>query len=81
MDVLEFMEYYRMREWELTGGKKVTKSNFKAAVDYWNRKGKKLAGECGDNVAYFEEYVPDIRTGTESPFEGSLVDELKRRRS
>lgn len=79
IEVTEFMQYYDMRGWTLTNGRKIT--DWHAAVDYWYSKSRKDAKADAPPMPYFEEVsggAPVV--GVAPPFEGGVVAELIRRK-
>lgn len=82
INVSEFMAYYSLNGWKLSGGRKIT--DWHAAVDYWNSKGKKIDKADGDGFesmpAYQEFAHTPVELGEEPKFEGGVVAELLRRK-
>lgn len=83
-DVNEFMAYYDLNGWTLSGGRKIT--NWNAAVDYWAKKGHKIEKASDDltkTMPIYKEFShSSMQVGVDQPFEGGLVQEmLKRKRT
>lgn len=82
INVSEFMAYYNLNGWTLSGGRKIT--DWHAAVDYWQSKGRKIDKADGDGFesmpAYQEFAHTPVELGEEPKFEGGVVAELLRRK-
>lgn len=83
-DIDEFMAYYNLNGWTLSGGRKIT--DWTAAVDYWAKKGTKIDKASDDltkTMPMYQEFShSSMQVGVDQPFEGGLVQEmLKRKRT
>jgi len=83
-DIDEFMAYYNLNGWTLSGGRKIT--DWTAAVDYWAKKGTKIDKASDDltkTMPMYQEFsTVSTQVGVDQPFEGGLVQEmLKRKRT
>lgn len=82
IDIDEFMSYYTLNNWTLSGGRKIT--DWTAAVDYWNSKSQKIEKSNSDlteTMPMYQEFKDTpMQLGTDPKFEGGVVAEMIRRK-
>ncbi len=78
IDEDEFMTYYELHDWTLTNGLRMT--DWRAAVDYWNKHSVKEKAKSGQNLQAYELYKPKEVHGASVPYEGGLVAEMRKRK-